>query len=161
MTAPWPRREMCLRYAERTRLRRQSRPGSWVGSNSSRSHAMVSFLCSTNEHVRPPPNRASRFQSSELGKGRLGAMSSNGAKRIGMHPPAMASKSRREVGVSPAGTGHSLELRYDDTVCSEARRPEVTASQVGAASFCAGASALALPARVCSRLVAEAEAAAA
>ena len=87
VTAPWPRSEMCLRYAERTRLRRQSRPASWVGSKSSLSHATVSFLCSTKEHVRPPPNRASRFQSRELGKGRFGAMSSKGAKRIGMHPP--------------------------------------------------------------------------
>ena len=46
------------------------------------------MLCCTKEQVSPPPKSASRFQSSERGKGRLGAMSSKGAKRIGMQPPA-------------------------------------------------------------------------
>ena len=61
-------------------------------------------------HLRPPPNRTVFCQSIALGKGRLGMMSSYGVISSGTQPAAIASKRRREVGVSPAGTRHSLAV---------------------------------------------------
>eukprot|EP00964_Phaeocystis_antarctica_P103822 scaffold69066_cov36-Phaeocystis_antarctica.AAC.1 len=61
-------------------------------------------------HLRPPPKRTVFCQSIALGKGRLGMMSAYGVISRGTQPAAIASKRRREVGVSPAGTRHSLAV---------------------------------------------------
>ena len=67
---------------------------------------------SLSAQLSPPPKSTVSGQLIACGKGRLGRMSSVCAISTGRQPAAIASKRRRDVGVSPAGTWLGLAFGF-------------------------------------------------